>query len=188
MDDNSTPWEYKPDKDRDQGFADGPRHKKHAGSGHHRPGSIEWEAPEYIDHPHGPGWYSALFLSTIALAAVIYISIKDAAASIIITLAGIILGVFAAQKPGEAKYEITSSGLSINGKLYNFGNYKSFAVVREGPLTSVNLLPIKRLMPPLSVYFKPDYEDKIVKVMGDYLPYEDRKLDGVERLARRIRL
>jgi hypothetical protein len=43
-------------------------------------------------------------------------------------------------------------------------------------------------MPPLSAYFEADQENKVTETLGEYLPFDDRKLDNVERLARRLRL
>jgi hypothetical protein len=42
-------------------------------------------------------------------------------------------------------------------------------------------------MPPISAYFAPKDEERITKILGNYLPYEERKLDNVERLSRRLR-
>jgi hypothetical protein len=60
--------------------------------------------------------------------------------------------------------------------------------MQEGPLTSANLFPLKRFMPPVTAYFDPKDEEKITNVLGNYLPYEDRKMDGIDRLSRRLRL
>lgn len=129
-----------------------------------------------------------MVLATALVAALVYIIAKDIFATVIIAVVGAIVWVFAGQKPGVAKYEVSSSGISVNGKLYAFGNYKSFTAMREGDLSSVNLFPLKRLMPPLSAYFDPKDEPKIIGAIGNYLPYENRKLDSIDRLTRRLRL
>lgn len=179
-------WQYKPDG--------GPEPRSNRDSLGKRPAMksraepISWEATEYIEHPHGPGWYGALVLCTGVLAAAGYFAAKDIMAGVIIGLAGVALGIFAAQKPKRVKYEILPAGLSIDGKLFSFSSYKSFAVVREGELMSINLFPLRRFMPPLSAYFEPKDDEMIIDALGNYLPYEDRKLDGIERIARRLRL
>jgi hypothetical protein len=119
------------------------------------------------------------------VAAISYLA-KDIIAGVIIIVVGVIVGVFVRQKPADAKYEISSSGLSINDKQYFFGNYKSFTIVDEGTLSSINLLPLKRFTPPLSAYFKSGEEKKIVDTLGNYLPYENRNLDSIDRLTRRL--
>ncbi len=42
-------------------------------------------------------------------------------------------------------------------------------------------------MPPLSVYFDPADETKVVSLLGGQLPLEEGGLDAVEKLARRLR-
>jgi hypothetical protein len=185
--DENTPWQYKPDaksSKRDPDNAESPE----VASKNRTSRTVNWEAMEFIDHPRGAGWYALLILGTLALATVVYLLAKDAVAAVIIVMLGIIIGIFATQKPKTVKYEISDSGLSIDGKSYNIANYKSFAVIREGDLVSINLFPLKRLMPPLSAYFDPKDEKKITEVLGEYLPYENRQLDSIERLARRLRL
>jgi hypothetical protein len=152
------------------------------------PKSIAWEASEYIDHPHGLGWYLSLVAVTIGLTVIVYLTSKDKIATGIIVIVGIIVGVFASHKPGQASYEITDNGLNVNSKTYKYSDFKSFAIIHEGALTSVNLLPLKRFMPAVSAYFDPADESKIMGALGSYLPYEERKLDAVERLSRRLRL
>jgi len=183
----NTPWQYKPDG----GSASPAGSSDDSGTGasnSRAPKTVSWEAAEFIEQHHGPGWYGSLVLVTALLAALVYIIAKDIFATVIIVVVGAIVWVFAGQKPGVAKYDISSSGIKVNGKLYAFGNYKSFTAVREGNLSSVNLFPLKRLMPPLSAYFDPKDEQKIIGAIGNYLPYENRQLDSIDRLTRRLRL
>jgi hypothetical protein len=186
--DENSPWQYKPD----DGSA--PRNANSSDNSGAPPPpkasakSVAWQASEYIDHPHGAGWYMGLVIITLAVAALTYLVAKDKVATAIIIILGIIVGIFVRQKPRQAQYEITDAGLSVNDKIYKYADYKSFAVIREGVLTSVNLFPLKRFMPPVSAYFEPADEAKIVNALGNYLPYEERRLDAVDRLSRRLRL
>ena len=186
--DHNTPWQYKPDGDKAIEESAGQDDSDSAAAEPVSTKSVSWEAAEFIEQHHPPAWYAGLVIITAALAALVYLVAKDYFATGIIVIVGIIVGIFANQKPGRAKYEIDESGISVNGKLYKYSNYKSFALIQEGDLSSVNLFPLKRLMPPLSAYFDPKDEAKITDVLGNYLPYEDRKLDSIERLSRRLRL
>jgi hypothetical protein len=185
----NSPWEYKPKDDNpaesdysETASADAPAPKPKSAS------NISWQAAEFIEHPHNPSWYGSLVLITAALTALVYFVTKDYVATGTIPIVGIIVGVFAGHKPGIASYEISSSGLSINGKNYAYNLFKSFSVLREGSLSSVNLFPLKRFMPPVSAYFDPKDEPKIMDALGNYLPYEERQMDAIERLSRRLRL
>lgn len=184
----NSPWQYKPDN----GTA-APNlpvvGANQPAAGEDRPASsVNWQALEFIEHHHTASWYSGLFLITAALAAAVYLTAKDYFAIGTIIVVGVITGVFAGHKPARAQYEISDSGLRINNRNYPYNSFKSFSILREGPLTSVNLYPLKRFMPPISAYFEPADEPKIVGAIGNYLPYETRKLDNIERLARRLHL
>jgi hypothetical protein len=186
--DENTPWEYKPDSSTAGSNLPPAEDSTKQAPQTTSPDLITWEASEFIDHPHGAGWYALLIISTAAMSALVYLASKDKIATGIIAVVGVIVGIFAAQKPKVAKYEINNSGLSVNGKNYNYSGYKSFAVINEGSLSSVNLFPLKRFMPPVSAYFDPKDEQKIAQSLGNYLPYEERKLDSVDRISRRLRL
>lgn len=172
---NETNWDYKPDE---------PEAKSP-----HSVSSFEWEAPEYIAHNHGVGWYLALTIITAGAAAGIYfISSRDIVATAIVALLGVAVGVFAGHQPGTAKYQIGPSRLKVNGKSYEYAAYKSFSISREPEFSSLNITPLKRLMPPLTVNYDPKDEKKILEALGDRLPYDPSQADAIDRLARRLRL
>jgi hypothetical protein len=185
----NSPWQYKPDKGHaDSAPSQSENQAEPQPASNQSVKSVAWEAPEFIEQHHGPLWYAALGICTAMLAAIVYAVAHDIIATVIMIIVGVIVGVFAAQKPGQAKYEVNDQGLNINGKTYIYSDYKSFAVIREGDLSSVNLFPLKRFMPPLSAYFDPKDEKKISASLGNYLPYDERRLDNIERLTRRLRL
>jgi hypothetical protein len=152
------------------------------------PAGFSWEAPEFIEHHHPASWYAALIVVTVILALLTLLLSRDYFATVIILIIGIIIWVFAGHKPATVKYELNHSELSINGKSYPYSAYKSFTILHEGEFSSINLMPLKRLMPPISAYYAPGDEEKIVDTIGAALPYEDRPMDSIDRLARRLRL
>jgi hypothetical protein len=184
----NSPWQYKPDNGGPS--PDSPEDDTASASPAPAPAShtISWQAAEFIEHSHPAGWYGLLVLSTALIAAATYLATKDFFATGTILLVGIIVGIFAGHKPRQVQYEISDSGLSINDKNYPYGSFKSFSVLREGPLTSANLFPLKRFMPPISIYFSPADEPKVVEALGNHLPYEEHKFDTIDRLSRRLRL
>jgi hypothetical protein len=187
--DENSPWQYKPDNGSNA--SPGPQANENDSEPVPRTaaaGSVAWQAAEFIEHPHGRDWYTALAVTTALLSALVYLTTKDFFATGTIIVVGAIVWVFAGHKPQLAQYEITDSGLVVNSKTYPYSSFKSFAVLHEGSLTSVNLFPLKRLMPPITAYFDPKDEPKIVEALGSYLPYEERKMDSVDRLSRRLRL
>ena len=148
---------------------------------------VTWAASEYIEHERNARWYILLAIITAGLAAAIYFLTKDIFATTIIAIVGIIVGVFAGRKPRQMKYELSSSGLRIGEKSYPYSLFRTFSIIKDGAINSINLTPIKRFMPPISAYFAQKDEERITKMLGNYLPYEERKLDSIDRLSRRLR-
>lgn len=188
MNDDNGSWEYKPDGKEAAAIPELPGAGAAQGAAPKATNdAVSWTASEYIDHARGAGWYLGLILGTIALAAGVYLVTKDYFAAGVIAAVGIIVGIFSTHKPKQVQYSLSSSGLTAGEKSYPLSLFKTFALIREGALSSVNLIPIKRFMPPLSIYFDPADEQKIVTILGEHLPLAEGGLDAVERLSRRLR-
>jgi hypothetical protein len=111
----------------------------------------------------------------------------DVLSATMIGATGVIFGVFAARRPEVLEYVISTDGLRIGIKHYSWGEFKSFAVVRENAIRSIMLLPLKRFRPPISIYYAPEDEAKIVEILAACLPVEQREQDPLERLMHRLR-
>lgn len=149
--------------------------------------SISWTASEYIHHQKQAGWYMGLLALAILLAAVLFITQHDFTAPIVIILAAAALWVFGARKPRTLNYRITASGVSIEDKNYSYDKFRSFSVVDDGEVPSLLLSPLQRFVPPISIYYDFADEDKIVGAISQFLPHEDRDLDSIDRLSRRLK-
>ncbi len=149
--------------------------------------SISWTAAEYTHHHKSPGWFAALFAATAVLAAATYFITKDYFATGTIVVLGIIVGSFGARKPRDVSYELSGSGFRVGQKLYTFNQFKSFSIIRGSHGSSISLLPLKKLMPPVEADFGPADEEKIMDIIGQHLPYEERKQAGIDRLSAKLK-
>lgn len=186
--DNSQ-WEYKPDGKETAAAPVLPNNAPKTATAERQTKdiAITWTASEYIDHTRGASWYLALTGGTAVLSAAVYLLTKDYFASGVIVFMAVILGIFSTHKPKQVTYELSSSGLKAAERNYPYNLFKSFTVIRENALCSLNFIPIKRFMPTLSVYFDPAEEKKIVELLGGHLPYEEGGLDAIELLSRHLR-
>jgi hypothetical protein len=150
-------------------------------------GSVHWTASEYIAHHKGIGWYVALGLVLAVLSGVLYAMTREILSPVMVLVIGIAFGIMAARQPQELNYSVDSKGLQIGPRLYPFGGFSSFSVVESGGIRSITLVPMQRFMPPLSIYYDPADEQKIVEVISAFLPYQEPRYDYVERLMRKIR-
>lgn len=150
--------------------------------------SVSWTASEFIAHAKSGGWYVILVLITVATVALAYVLTNgELFTPIIIAIVAIMFGVMAARKPRELPYRIDSQGLHIGEKTFSFADFKSFSLVQEEGVESIWLLPLQRYTPGLSIYFAPEDKDRILAILDDFLPVEQRKLDVVDRLMHKIR-
>ncbi|HEY5668315.1 MAG TPA: hypothetical protein VIR03_04085 [Candidatus Saccharimonadales bacterium] len=171
-------------------FAAEPQHidaTPQPGMGGQVPHDVEWTASEFVAHGKGTGWYAALGGVAVVAAALAFFLLHDIVSSIIIVLVAVLLGVAASRQPRVLHYQVNEHGLSMGQKFYPYSEFKSFAVMEEGAFSSIMFMPLKRFMPPISIYYAPEDEDRIVQVLSYYLPMETRTHDAFDRLARRIR-
>src|SRR5207253_2939514 len=102
-----------------------------------------------------------LIVLTIVISGGAYLITRDFFPPVIIVLLGIIVGAFARRTPRNLEYELSADGLKIAAKNYPLELFKSYSFIHDGGMLSLNLMPIKRLMPPVSAYFGGADQEKI---------------------------
>ncbi len=149
---------------------------------------ISWTASEYVAHEKGTGWYVGLAIVTAMVCGAVWlISSGDVFSVGVIVIVAILFGVLAGKHPRELPFCLDDQGLSIANKLYPYSIFKSFAVHDDGALSSINLMPLKRFMPDLSIYLPPDQKTKILDALSEHLPHDQRAEHIVDRLMKRAR-
>ena len=149
---------------------------------------VSWEASEYIVHEKSAGWYVGLGIGTALLTLGVYlISNQEILPPLVILVACISIGVYAGRKPATKHYSIDSKGIHVESEFHSFGDFRSFSVVEEGAVDSVWLTPLKRFAPMVVMYFSPDDESKIISVLANFLPHEQKELDAIDRFTRRMK-
>lgn len=147
---------------------------------------LTWTASEFIEHQKPQGWYLSLTAAALVVAAVMYVLLKDIVTTVVIVIVAVMFGIVGARKPRAITYALSRAGMRIGNKAYPYAAFKSFSVIEEGAIDSIQLLPLKRFMPPISIYFPPEEGEKIVSLLSDYLPHEDRDHDPIDRLMKRM--
>jgi hypothetical protein len=149
--------------------------------------SLSWTASEYVSHHKGSGWYLMLVVVAVAISAVIYLMTKDIFSVIVVIVMAVLVGVYGAREPRSRTYAIGEHGLLIGDHYYPYESFKSYSLLREDAIGFVSLAPSKRFMPPMAMYYAPEDEEQIVTALGNYIPYEERKHDLVDRLSQKAR-
>lgn len=148
---------------------------------------IAWTASEYLANPKTASWYTLLAVASFILAALVYVITREVITTAVIAILGILVGIFAARQPQTLQYVIDNAGLHIGEKFYPYSGFKAFSIARDQAIGFIQLLPLKRFMPPLVIHYAPEDEDNIADVLSAYLPFEEHKPDMVDSLTRRLR-
>ncbi len=150
-------------------------------------GSISWTASEYIAHQKSPNWYLLLAVGAIVLAFLVWLLTKDKISAAVVIVAAIFFGGYGARKPRQLQYHLDSNGLTIGMRHLPYHQFRSFAVMPEGAFNSIVFMPLKRFAPLTTIYYDPVDETKIVALLADRLPMEQRQKAMIDRLMWRIR-
>jgi len=148
---------------------------------------ISWSASEFVVHQKDATWYLTFAAALAVIMGLIFITTKDLISVIAIGVVGILFGVIAGKKPRQLAYQVDDRGISIGEKFYPYGYFKSFSLGQEGVVGCINLLPLKRFVPEISIYFPPEEESAILDILSDNLPNEQRKEHSVDRISKHLR-
>lgn len=149
--------------------------------------AVSWTASEFIAHQKSFSWYALLVLITAVVAAAIFFLTKDKVSTTVVVLAAIVFGVYASRKPRTIGYKVDNAGLTIGQKFYDYGQFRSFAIMDEGAFSSIVFMPLQRFLPLITVYYDPKDEQRIVDTLSDQLPLDTHKLGLLDQFMRRIR-
>lgn len=147
---------------------------------------VDWEASEYVHHSKGALWLLGLIGVVLVFAVIAFVT-QAWTFLVLVMVMGIALGIIAFRPPKTLHYTLTSQGVQIDNKFYEFDEFRSFGIISEGSLYSIMLIPTKRFMPAINIFFEEQDGEKIVDVLGSYLPMEQLKLDAFDKLMRNLR-
>jgi len=151
------------------------------------PESISWTASEFVAHDKSAGWYLMLMIGALIISAGIYFITKDFISVAVVVVAAILLAIFGSHKPRQLDYRLDKKGVTISQKYFPYDHFRTFSLVPEGAFTSIVFMPLKRFAAPISIYYAPKDEEKIVDLLSKRLPFEERRRDAIESLMHRIR-
>jgi hypothetical protein len=150
---------------------------------------VTWTAQEYVHPEKGSWWYVIFVIAVLGLIAIDVFLLKSWTFSILVVVMAVALVVYIRRPPRDLTYALSKRhGLYVGEKLYNFEDFKSFGLIRDGNHYSIMLIPRKRFAPGVSVYFPAEAGEKIVDVLGQRLPMQELKLDAIDLVVRKLRL
>lgn len=151
------------------------------------PPLVSWEASEYISHQHGPMWYLAVFGITAAIVALLGLVLKEWLSALVVVLMAVALVIYARRAPRTLRYTLNEAGIAIGQKFYPYSQFRSFALITDSAFLTVELDPLQRFMPRLSMFLDKDDVDSVTDTLEQHLPRNERKADAIDRLSRKLK-
>lgn len=149
--------------------------------------SVSWEASESVSHERDGLWFIGFIIIFITLLGV-SVWLQQWTFTALIVIMAFALVVFIRRPSRVLKYSLSFNGLHINEQYHSFDEFRSFGVIEDGALFSVMLMPTKRFGQAITIYFTENEGEKIVDILGAYLPMEELHFDFLDNLLRRLRL
>jgi hypothetical protein len=149
---------------------------------------LSWETSEYIEHDRNAMWYVAFVGITFLFAGASILLLHEWLGAVVLVLMAIAVLMFTRREPKTLQCSLQGNGINIGDRFYPYGSFRSFSLVSDGALQSLEFDPLKRFMPRLSVYIAPGAENKVLGVLASRLPQGDREQDAVDRLARKLKI
>ena len=148
---------------------------------------VSWQASEYVHHEKEVRWFVYLFgVAAALLAFAIFVIGSYTFAGLIIVMT-IVMVIFAVRPPRIMSYSLGPEGLRVNDKHFSYHDFRVFGIIEEGPLYSALLIPNKRFLPAVTLYFPGEEGEAIVDMLGSRIPMEHVELDFLDRLMRKLR-
>lgn len=147
---------------------------------------IAWTASEYVEHAKSADWYLALAVVAVLSAGLLYFLFRDIITAATPLVAALALGFYGRRPPRQRQYHLNDQGLSIDQKYFPYDMFRSFAILDEGPFVSLVFLPLKRFGFLTTIYLDPQDEERIINLVNQFLPLEQREHDPIDRFMKRI--
>lgn len=148
---------------------------------------ISWQASEYVHHEKGGSWFLALLGIAALLLLLDFFLIRSWTFGALILAMTLAVMVIARRPPRMVNYTLSPEGIQIDQKYFGLHDFRAFGVVQENAFYSVRLIPNKRFMPMVSVFFPTEHGEGIVDILGSSLPMEHVELDPIDKLVEKIR-
>jgi len=150
---------------------------------------VYWSATEYIPQEKGGLWFAIFAVVAVALIVADILWIKSYTFSVLVVVMAATVVVLSLRPPRNIEYTLSGDqGLYVGEVLHHFSEFKSFSLIQDNGQNSIMLIPVKRFSLGVSVYFPNEAGEKIVDILGARLPMENRKLDVIDVIVRKLRL
>lgn len=135
----------------------------------------QWEILETAQYVRGKTWYLVAGAITLVLIAYALLTANFLFALMVALFAAIIF-MSHTRAPLLLNVAITDKGVLVNGRLYEYGNMKSFWIIHEPPVTKDLYLDFQSsVRPPLALHLDTQEPEEIRQTLVQFLAEDSAK-------------
>ena len=157
---------------------------------------IRWTASDTLEVERSKSWnlgligIAALIIGGIVIWSILRNAWSASNISIIVLVAiSLIAIMIVSKKPHrQVEYMLTESGITIDGQLHDFSQFRAFGVLQNGSVWQLVLIPTKRFGTNITAFINSDQGERIVDEFGARLPMEKVSTHPVDKLSRLLKL
>lgn len=149
---------------------------------------VSWVSSGEAIQSRSQSWKVKMTLISVAAGAIIYLVTRDWVSSGSVALAGALFGILGSRKPHPLQYQVSRDGIIVGQRSFSYAEFRAFSTVDDGTDVTINLMPLKRFSPILSVHTDPGLRDQIVAVLANHLPVEAHRRDAIDAILSKTRL
>jgi len=147
---------------------------------------IEWAAPEYNYYYKGRIWFivAGLFFGALMIIA---LWTNNLVFAIFIGLSYFLIVAYGLKKPQTAYISVSSKGISVNAKLYEFSALSSFWIFYNPlELKEISLKSKKKIAPPVHIPLGDQNPVEVRSFLTKYIPEKKQEESLADVLLRSI--
>ena len=157
---------------------------------------IAWTASESIAQQRTGRWYgiaTSIFLVLATADVLLFIfgitNLLTLISSLVLIIAMFVALLISTKLPSrESQYVLTGQGISINGQLHRFSEFRAFGVRQQGGLWQLVLIPLKRFGMEVVSYIDEQHGERIVDILASFLPMEEVPENSIDKLIDRLKI
>lgn len=157
---------------------------------------IKWSSSQSVTHQRSKKWHITTALVCVGIILIVVLLklvgffdwMSAITTSLLVIVAYSAIMVSSRQPSQVVDYELSDDGLTINGKLHQFSQFRAFGVHQVGGLWQLVLIPTKRLGAEVNIFINEDQGEQIVDMFGSRLPIQEVQESLVDKIIKKLKL
>ena len=145
---------------------------------------FSWQSPEFVRYKKDKKWFIYMILVVIALA-IIFSLLHQWSGVALVVVAALVFITLSGAHPKNVSCAVYSAGIVVDGKVYDFSQFKSFWMT-YGDLPKIKMQLTGRIAGQITIPLGQEDPEQIRLFFEKHLPQEEDKGDDLNDTVNRL--